>query len=270
MSATPLVRRLNPPDGTLIGVFGDLHIGEHDKPAADLMIECFDREGANLIIANGDIANCGTVSPHKETQARAIQKYGTLEAEVASGREYIEWLATRNSILGTGNHEDWINDIGLYSGLGATLSVRTALDIPPSVEVLPHGYQIRIGSLIIEHGDVIIGRSMGGVNLARTILLRYPDQTTVVNHFHRMGYAVRTSPDTRGIARSHATFTLGHLSLPHAHVSYAGRNPDWQQGFAFIQLWEVDGKLRYSVRPVEIHRTKRGFPVFEYNGHLYR
>lgn len=270
-----LVKRLTQrevPDGSLVVVFNDLHIGEHDAPAANLMVEAADREGANLVIANGDITNCGTVSPHPTVKARNIRKYGSLENEVASGREYIDWLATRggHSILGVGNHEDWINDVALYSGLGNTLSVRTALDIPQSVEMLPQGYQIRIGSLAIEHGDIVLGRSSGGPNLARNILRRYPQQTTVVGHFHTEGYACDTTPDSSGILRSHAAYAIGHLSDPHAHSEYAGRTPNWQQGFAFVRVFYVDGKARYTVTPVQIHRNRRNRPYCEYNGHLYR
>lgn len=270
-----LIKRLSQrdiPDGTLIGIFGDLHIGEHDERAANLCVEAIDREGAKVVIANGDIVNCGTVSRHPELKARAISKFGCLDAEVASGRNYIDWLAGRGgkSYFGVGNHEDWINDVALYSGLGDTLSVRTALSISDSVEILPQGYQLRIGSLAIEHGDVVLGRSTGGQNLARNILRRYPTQTTVVNHFHQMGCAIDTTPDSRGILRSHAAYAVGHLSKPDAHMAYAGRTPNWQQGFAFIRVYYVDGQAKYTITPVEIHRDRRNRPFCEYGGHVYR
>jgi hypothetical protein len=270
-----LVRRLSKvevPDGSLMLVWGDSHYGEHDGPANDLMVECADREGATHLIGNGDVFNCATVSHHTETRARALAKYGSLAAEGATGAKYLTYLAGsgRRAILGVGNHEDWINDVALYSGLGSTLSVRTALSIPDNIEVLPHGYQLRLGSLAIEHGDIVLGRGSGGANLAGNILRRYPMQTTVVNHFHREGYAVSTTPDSSGILRSHAAYALGHMSDPSAHYGYAGRTPDWQQGFGMIRVWYEDNKPRFTVTPVQIHRTRRGHPVFEYNGHVYR
>jgi hypothetical protein len=274
-SSIPLVRRLTKaevPDESLIAVFGDLHIGEHDKPAADLFVECVDRAGASILVGNGDIYNCATVSHHPATKARAIAKYGDLETEAASGNEYTKWMASRGgcAFLGVGNHEDWINDVGLYSGLGSALSVRTALGIADNVEVLPHGYQLRLGSLAIEHGDIVLGRGSGGQNLARNILRRYPSQTTVVNHFHREDYAVSTSPDSSGVLRNRAAYSLGHLSKPEAHMEYAGRTPDWQQGFGMIRVWYEDNKPRYTIQQVQIHRTRRGRPIFEYDGHVYR
>lgn len=253
-------------------VYGDSHYGEHDEPANDLMVECADRAGVTHVLANGDIFNCATVSHHTETRSRALAKYGSLEGEAATGRKYLGWLSAsgRRVIYGVGNHEDWINDVALYSGLGSTLSVRAALAVPDSIEVLPHGYQLRVGSLAIEHGDIALGRSSGGANLAANILRRYPMQTTVVNHFHREGYAVSTTPDSSGILRSHAAYALGHMSDPTAHSGYAGRTPDWQQGFGMIRFWYEDNKPRFTVTQVQVHRTRRGFPIFEYDGHKYR
>lgn len=274
-SSNTLVRRLTRqevPDGTTAIVFGDSHFGEHDAPALDLMVECADRIGAKLVISNGDIANCGAVARHPDAKSSAIRKYGDLRGEVESAGEYVKWLATRGGkvLWGVGNHEDWINDVADYSGLGSALAVRTALDIPETIEVLPHGYQIRVGSLAIEHGDIIFPRGNGPRNLARTILTRFPAQTTIVNHFHREDYAVSTTPDSRGILRSHAAYALGHLSDPTAHYRYAGRNPDWQQGFGIINFWYEDDKPRFTVNQVQIHRTRRGRPIFNYSGHTYR
>lgn len=274
-TALPAPRRLTHaevPDGTLALVFGDLHIGEHDAPATNLMVECADREGAGLVIANGDIANCATVSRHVETRERGLRKFGSLEGEVDSGREYLDWLGNRGgrSLLGVGNHEDWINDIALYSGLGPTLRVGAALGLDSGIEVLEHGYQLQIGSLNIEHGDIIFGRGSGPANLAGTILRRNPLKTTVVNHFHREDYAVATTPDSRGILRSHACYALGHMSDPTAHYHYAGRAPNWQQGFAMIKFHYVDNKVVFKVDQVQIHRDRRNRPYASYNGHLYR
>ena len=260
----------DPKDGEKWGVFGDLHIGIEDKPAANLMIECFEREGIDLTCANGDIVNCATVAPHEGSQREAAIEHGFLMDEADSGREYLDWLATRPCLYGEGNHEDWINDVAKRTGTVGSLTVKSALGLHPSIQVLPQAYQIRAGSLVIEHGDVTLGRGSGGVNLARTILTRYPDQTTVVNHFHRMDMAIRTAPDQRDVFRSRAAFSLGHMSQVRRHTEYASRAPNWQTGFAIIEFWRVDGQIRYNVNPIEIHRDRRGRPVFSYRGHTYR
>ncbi len=267
------ITRAEAPTGTLIGIFGDLHIGCEDKPAANLMVECMDAEGVDILIPNGDIHDCGPVAPHEMKARMAAATNGQLIEEAYSGREYVDWMKTRRlTLYGPGNHEDWINDVAVRANAVGSVTVANALDLPvgPGFEVLPHGYQIRFGNLVIEHGDIVLGRGSGGATLARSILARYPDQTTVVNHFHREDFAVRTSPDASGVLRSHAAVCLGHLSEPSAHAEYAGRVPNWQQGFGLVRVWYDGDKPRFTVDSIEIHRTRRGGPIFEYNGRVYR
>jgi len=255
-----------------IAIFGDVHIGCHDAPAMRTLIECFEREGVDLTFANGDIHDCAAVSPHKGKSKKAALETGQLAEEAASGRWITEWLTTRPCLYGEGNHEDWINDLALDTNTVGTVTVASALGLPESEDfiVLPQGYQVRIGSLAIEHGDEILGRSLGGANLAATVLRRYPAQSTIVNHFHRMDYAVHTTADHSGAARSFSVHSLGHVSDPNAHRDYAGRLPNWQQGGAIVDLWEADGKQRYTIHHIEIHRDRRNRPIFEFNNHIYR
>lgn len=255
-----------------VGVFGDLHIGCHDEPAIRTLIECFEGAGVESMIANGDIHDCGPVSRHKTKAARARVDIGQLQDEAATGRWIVDWLRTRPCIYGEGNHEDWINDLALESGTVGTTTVASALGLPegPDFRVLPQGYQIRIGSLVIEHGDATLGRSLGGVHLAATILRKYPNQTTLVNHFHREDYSVHTTADHNGVGRSHAAYSLGHLSDPTAHAEYAGRMPNWQQGGAIVDLWVADRKQRYTVNLVHVHRDRRNRPMVQFEGKVYR
>lgn len=255
-----------------IAVFGDVHIGIHDEPAMRALIECFEREGCDLIIANGDIHDCGPVSRHPTKAKLAALETGQLAEEAASGRWIIDWCTTRPCLYGTGNHEDWINDLALATNTVGTLTVTSALGLPAGRDfiVLPHGYQIRWGSLVLEHGDVIFPRSSGATHLAANVLRRFPNQTTVINHFHHADFAEHTVDDAHGIPSSHACYTLGHVSLKEKHQEYAGRAPNWQQGGAIITTYVVDGKSRFTVYPIEVHRDRRNRPVFEFNGHIYR
>lgn len=265
------VRNLAVSDNTLIGVFSDVHVGIHDAPALHLMIECMEYEGVQVLLANGDIFDCGPVSPHPSKKKRAAFDHGALLEEAAGGRFLVNWMLTRpTAIMGEGNHEDWINDSIHRENLAGSLTVASALNIPRGIEVLKHGYQIRIGSLVVEHGDILLGRSSGGKHLARTILEKCPDQSTIVGHFHRADYAVRTAPGPDGILRSHAAIPLGHLSLSHAHTEYAGRYPAWQQSFGLVRVYLMDGKPRFTVHNVEIHRDRYNRPFFEYGGRIYR
>lgn len=261
---------LRPPDGTRIAVMSDVHIGIHDEPAIRTLIECFEREGVTWAIANGDIHDCAAVSPHKGKARRAVATSGQLAEEAASGRWIIDWLQTRaETFIGEGNHEDWINDLALETNTVGTTTVTSMLGLPegPHFHTLPHGYQIRIGSLVLEHGDLIPG---GGQHKAANILRRFPNQTTIVGHHHIDDYSILSHPDQSGVQCSHAVHCLGHLSLPEAHSEYAGRMPAWQQGGGIVTIWYDDGKPRFTVDHILIHRDRRNRPVFEYRGHVYR
>jgi hypothetical protein len=258
------------PDGSLIAVFNDGHIGIHDEAAHKVAIECCEREGVTLNIFNGDMHDCGPVAPHEGKARRARMENGDLLEEAASGRWIVDWAVSRPCLYGVGNHEDWINDLALRTGTVGSVTVASALGLPADMEILPHGYQIRLGSLVIEHGDITIGKSKGGPGVAQTILRKFPDQTTLVGHFHTIAYACRTTLDADDNFRTRAAHASGHMSNPLAHSDYAGRMPDWQQGFTLIRVWYENNQPRFTIHPIEIHRTRRGGPIFEFNGRVYR
>jgi hypothetical protein len=263
-----------PPQVSKLAIISDVHIGIHDDAALRLLVEVFEREGCDFVVTNGDIHDCAAVSRHSGKAALARLESGQLAEEIRGGEWFVKWLQTRPCIYGVGNHEDWINDLALATGTVGTLTVSRALGLPDSsstFRVAPHGYQIRAGSLVIEHGDCIFPRSGGGPqNLAGRILQLFPGQTTIVGHFHRQHAAWATHLDSAGVSRSHAAFAVGHVSLTDAHTAYAGRAPNWQQGAAIVDLWQDAGKTRYSVHLIEVHRTRYGRPILEFNGKVYR
>lgn len=236
-----------------------------------MAIEVCEAQGITGIILNGDIHDCGPVSSHEMKARKANIETGQLAEEAATGRWFIDWCESRpGTIYGEGNHEDWINDVAVRTGTVGSLTVASALGLPKSFEVLPHGYQIRMGSLVIEHGDVTLGRGSGGANVAQAILRQFPDQTTVVGHHHIIAQASRTAPDDRGILRTRSAHVLGHLSDPFAHSEYAGRSPNWQQGLGLVRVWHDGPKVRYTIHPIEIHRDRYGRPITEFGGKVYR
>jgi hypothetical protein len=260
------------PDGSVLAIFNDVHLGIEDTPALKVAAGVAEGAGATHFIVNGDGADCGCISPHHGKKKRSQYEHGTLEEEIAPGRWFLDWIAGsgRKSILGTGNHEDWINDLALETGMVGTTTVRSALNIDPRTEVLEHGYQIRLGSLVIEHGDLLLGRSSGGPTTASRILAKYPDQSTICGHFHIESSSFRTSFDAGGILRTRGAYTLGHLSDPAKHWEYASRAPNWQQGLGIVEVFYIDGKPRYDVTQVGIHRDRYNRPYATYRGKVYR
>jgi hypothetical protein len=263
-----------PPGCRKLAVISDVHIGIHDDPALRALVECFEDQGVDSVVANGDIHDCAAISRHPGKAALARLESGQLAEEIAGGRWFVDWLNTRFCLYGEGNHEQWINDVALAVGAVGTITVGRTLGLPESESfvVLPSGYQVRIGSLVLEHGDKLFPRSSGAgpANLARTILQRFPGQTTGVGHYHRMDAAWATHIDAAGVPRSHAAFGLGHVSLVDKHIGYAGRAPNWQQGAAIIDLWQDGAKPRFTVHMIEVHRDRRNRPLVEFNGHVYR
>ncbi len=246
------------PHGSRIGVLSDIHIGIHDVPAVRAAIEYLEKWGCTHVILNGDIYDCATVAPHKKKAALASLQNGSLLHEASTGRWILEWALTRPCIMGVGNHEDWINDLAVHPGLAGTYSVKSALGLPDNLEILDWGYQIRLGSLVIEHGDLF---KSFGQNPAQRVLNVQPDCTTIIGHVHRESFASKTTPDEDGVMRTRAAYSTGHLSIPEEHHDYAGRAPNWQQGFSTVEVWWEGDRPRFHVDLVEIHRDRRNRPV---------
>lgn len=259
-----------PPSARKLAIISDVHIGIHDDPALRLLTEVFEREGVDFVVANGDIHDCAAVSRHSGKAALARIESGQLREEIERGRWFVDWLTTRPCIYGVGNHEAWIDSIAVSNGAVGSITVAAVLDLPRQLIVAPDGYQIRAGNLVVEHGHTIFPRGQGPQHLAATLLRKFPDQTTIIGHCHRQDASWYTTLDARGVPRTHAAFSLGHVSLYDEHQEYAGRVPNWQQGAAIVDLWQDAGKTRYSVHLVEVHRTRYGRPILEFNGRVYR
>lgn len=266
------LNRRDVPDGSIIAVLSDLHIPHHDVDALRLVIECCEDVGVTHIFANGDILDCGPASRHEGKRKRAVLDEGTLRESIAAGYDILEWMRTRPCIFTFGNHEAWVEQIIDSS---PELKGTTPLEIMglwadgDGWTVLPSLSRIRLGSRCWEHGDGLFKSGSGGVNPAARIRSLAPDQTTSVGHLHRMFASFWTSTDEHGVPRTRAAYGNGHLSLPEAHHDYAGTYHNWQQSFELTRVYWVDGRPRFTTHQPEIHRTKKGRPIFEYNGKVY-
>jgi predicted phosphodiesterase len=270
------VRRLTQrevPDGSIIGVLSDIHIPHHDDRAVRLVVECLEDVGATHIILNGDIADCGPASRHEGKRKRATLDEGCLRESIAAGLWIYEWARSRPCYLLRGNHEAWVEN---YIEQSPELKGTDPQELMGlwgdgnGWEVLPSKSRIRLGSRCWEHGDGIFPSGNGGANPGARIKTLAYDQTTSVGHLHRKGAFYWTSEDEFGIPRTRAAFMNGHLSLPEAHEDYAGTYLNWQQSFEITRVWYDGNRPRFTTDQPEIHRDKRGRPVFEYGGKVYR
>lgn len=262
------------PDRSVIGVMHDIHIPHHDAPAVKLAIECFEAAGVTHTILDGDIADCGVSSRHEGKRARDTIDLGTLAESVESGRWIYEWARTRPCKLMRGNHERWVEEkIATDPGLVDAVSVETLLGLPEDGqgwEVLPSEARLRLGSLVIEHGHGLFPSGTGGQNPGQRIRTLAPNQITLIGHLHRKFANWWTVQNDDGIPKTYAAYGGGHLSIESSHHGYAGGYPGWQQSFEIIRVWYDGERPRFTVDQVEIHRTKAGRPIFEYQGKVYR
>lgn len=260
------------PSGSVIGVLSDVHVPHHDRPAVELAVQCLEDAGTTHVILNGDIADCGPASRHEGKRKKAALDEGCLRESVDVGRWLFDWARTRPCVYVLGNHEAWVEK---YIEQSAELKGTTAISLmglPADGDgwtVLPSMGRVRLGSRCWEHGDGFFKSGSGGANPANRIRTLAPDQSTSIGHLHRKFSAFWSSVDEHGVSRTRAAYGNGHLSLPEAHEDYAGSYLNWQQSFEVTRVYWVDGKPRFTTDQPEIHRDKRGRPVFEYNGKVY-
>lgn len=271
-----IVRQLSKkdvPDKSVIAVLSDIHIPHHDDRVMRLVVECCEDAGVTHVIPNGDIGDCGPASRHESKQRKAVLDEGCLRESIAAGLWIYEWFRTRRCIYTLGNHEAWIERKIAESPelLGTTaVSLMGLWEDGDGWEVLPSKSRIRLGCLSIEHGDGLFPSGAGGQNPGARIRSLAPDQITMIGHLHRKFASFWTSFDVDGVPRTRAAIGNGHLSRPESHEDYAGTYTNWQQSFSLIRVWYDGDRPRFTIDQPEIHRDRRGRPVFEYNGKVYR
>lgn len=266
-----IIEHRKPRDGEIWAVMSDIHFPHADEPALKIAIEICEAAGITVPILNGDIFDVTCLSDH-EKDPDAPKKF---DKELASADWFIDWVNTRgdNSTWILGNHERRYHrylfrrtpelygqpfPVGRYKGkvLDGRLS-----EFP----------KIRAGNLVVEHGDSFWPRgTVTPANPAYNILDKAPDQTTIVGHVHRKSYFCRNSFDERGVRRTHAAHSAGHLSKIDSHSKYVGDYVNWNQSLFLVYFNIVDSKIRFNIVPVEIHRDSRNRPYALFGGKVYR
>ena len=246
---------------------GDIHFGVQDDVAIDLMRRCAEDWGITRVVNQGDTFDTYGVSRYDKQAARIRGAVFTLEDEARLAAPWLRWCAQteQESIIIMGNHEARIDQVvDRNPGLWNSVSFRDVFRIPNRVRIVEHQGRVRAGSLVVEHGDAFARN--GGSNAAQVCLSCQPDQTTVFGHTHRILAARRTTYDRHGELRTRGAFSIGHMSIPESHRTYAGTRSNWQQGFMLIEFWRsVGGDLRYTPYQVELHGHE-----FCFNGKVYR
>lgn len=260
------------PDGSLIAVFSDVHIPNHDERALRLAVECCEDQGVTHVILNGDIADCGPASRHPKKKARAVLDEGDLRESVAAGLWFYEWARTRPCWYILGNHEAWVED---YISENAELRGTSAVSLMglwedgDGWEVLPNRSRITYGNRSWEHGNAIFPSGSGGENPQNRVKKLVPDRTTSIGHLHKKFSAFWTTEDEGGVPRTRGVFGNGHMSRPESHEDYA-MYASWQTSWELTRVYSTNGRPRFTTDQPEIHRDNKNRPTFEYGGKVYR
>ena len=259
------------PDGTMILWASDVHIPIHHEAACRLMVECAERNGVTRVVAGGDILDMNCLSKHAKESRRTVA-HATILDEVEPGRWLLDWFATKQTDYILGNHEDrlkrFVDENPAFHGSLASNFAKVC-ELPPGINVLPQGGEVRLGNLTMLHLDAQFKNGSGGKYPAQRVLDMRPDESSIGGHVHRMGCARRTSCDEHGIKRTRCAWTMGHMSHEHMHYNYVSTTPNWQMGFGLIRVyWEGD-RPRWTVYQIEVLFDRNNEPYFEFGGVVY-
>lgn len=227
------------PDGLeSIGLFGDVHVPFHDKRAVETMLGYFQKVGIDSIIINGDAFDCYALS--------RFQKDPDLidfPREREKMRQFL--MALRNLFpeipiyYKEGNHEKRFGDLLInkapaFYGM-SEFSMPVILDLfNLGIEWIDLKRPLHYRELNILHGHELPART-GGVNPARTTLLK-TRECTLVNHYHRK------TGDMQKTIRDNQIQAWSVGCLCDLHPQFMPIN-DWQHGFAHIEggkSWKVN------------------------------
>ncbi len=273
VNVTRKLTRVDTGSRATFGWVSDVHIGCEHTAALNLMCEAFEWAGVTHFVPGGDILDLHCLSTHPKDPDR-ILKSGTLDAEIASGRWLLDYFATRPAYYTLGNHEArWHRFVGenalpLFGN--DAMSFQRVMRIPEGIEVLPPGSELRLGNLVLSHGDAEFKKSTGGKYPAQKLLDMAPDQSSIVGHLHRINQARRSTADEDGVKRTRAAWTMGHMSREEQHHDYVSRHINWQMGFGVIDVWWDGDRPRWDVTQVEVHLDRRRRPYFGLRGRLFQ
>lgn len=216
-----------PADALLIS---DAHIPYHDKAAVEVAVAR--GEGCDLIIVNGDLADCYEVSSF-QPDPRKCNFAGALR----TAREFFIWLRAKfpkaRIVYKEGNHEERLERY-FTTRAPAVLGVeefelKNLLKLSDyGVEWLDEKRPIRFGKLHIIHGHEFKGGGFNPVNPARSLFLR-ANTHAIQGHNHQSSQHTKRSLTGKPIT----TWSTGCLC--DTRPEYMPLN-DWNLGAARIQI----------------------------------
>lgn len=232
-------------------VLADIHIPFHEREPLMASIEYGKKNGADVILLNGDAADCFAVSFWDKDP-----RHRNFPNEVKMVKDFLRML--RNTfkrariIYKLGNHEERYErymrvkapellgisgfKIGELFGLAAL-----------GIEVVEDKRPVRLGDLNVIHGHEYRFAISNPVNPARGLFLRAKEYA-LCGHFHQSSYHTEKTVEQNVIA----TWSTGCLC--DLHPDYMVMN-NWCHGFAFV---EVSNNGKFNM----IHKVIRNGKVY--------
>lgn len=212
----------------------DIHIPYHDTEALEAALAFGDDYDPDIIILNGDIFDCYTISRFQKNPRKRDLKH-----ELISGRLFLRHLRSRypdaKIIFKIGNHENrwkyflW-NQADVLWNIHDT-SFRNVFRLKRYKTILVDDDRIiMLGNLPILHGHEFSRGLTNPVNPARGIFLK-GIASCLVGHWHRTSDHTEESLTGKTIV----TRSVGCLCFLHPEYSRINR---WNHGFSTIELNE--------------------------------
>lgn len=256
----PTSLKVYPKEPMRIFVTGDWHVPFCDETAFRLMVKICRMVAPHLIVLNGDIIDCFSISRFSTDPKRKLMLADELEEAKRKLGEFVKAVRPFHPTIVylEGNHEERLRRY-LWTK-APELSVLECMDIPfllslPAMKILylrakhvPTSLSqdvlpiIRIGhkpALYITHGSHIRSGS-NTINIARSVFLRVL-VNMVISHWHRADVYIQ--PDYDG--KLSGVWVVPCLALPRPHYD-AGRI--WGQGCATISV-APDGFFKVDILP---------------------
>ena len=222
-------------------VLSDIHIPYHDKAALKIAIKYGKENGANVILLNGDIVDCYSISRYeKDPEQRNFAN------ELQQTRHFLSLLRKEfpkaRIIFKLGNHEERYEKFLFLKApefLGISdFRLQQLLHFDEfKIELVKDQNVIRLGKLNVLHGHEYRFGVNNPVNAARGYYNRAKAHV-LAGHLHV------TSNHKEKNLEGHVVSTWSTGALCEMHPAYH-KFPNWNLGFAFVVVGK-DGAFRVS------------------------
>lgn len=218
-------------------IANDIHFPKHNKVAVNCFLKVHQLLKPEILVLNGDILDCGTVSRHDRfsppkchwTDSQFLEG---MQKEFLAAKSFLDILwkdapKGQRRIFMLGNHEVWLQDfINESPKSRAIFDIRQNLNLGGySYEIYKYGDFINLGKLKVCHGLYT------GLNHAK----KHVDmmgKSVLYGHNHDIQVHSKVTPESD----THMGWSNGCLS--DLNPDYLRNKPqNWNHGFAIVYIY---------------------------------